>query len=76
MSDPLVIVKQGALKGAIIENIDGGEYICFSGIPYAEPPIGDLRFKVILISNNIFVWRGFSQLIKVVRSQKLDLRQK
>ena len=47
MSDePIVTVKQGKLRGAIRCNIDGGEYLSFRGIPFAEPPVGTLRFKV------------------------------
>ena len=46
ISIPIVQVKQGTLRGFIQENIDGGEYISFLGIPYAEPPLGNFRFRV------------------------------
>lgn len=49
MSHPIVTVKQGKLKGAIVKNVLGGKYIAFRGIPYAVPPVGNLRFKVLLI---------------------------
>ncbi|XP_043287111.1 pyrethroid hydrolase Ces2a-like isoform X2 [Venturia canescens] len=42
---PIVQVKEGKLKGFIAKNHDGGEYFAFRGIPFAEPPIGQLRFK-------------------------------
>ncbi|XP_043801166.1 juvenile hormone esterase-like [Apis laboriosa] len=45
MSQPIVTVKQGKLKGGIVKNVLGGKYIAFRGIPYAVPPIGKLRFK-------------------------------
>ncbi|KAG6794781.1 esterase E4-like [Apis mellifera caucasica] len=45
MSQPIVTVKQGKLKGGIVENVLGGKYIAFWGIPYAVPPVGKLRFK-------------------------------
>ncbi|XP_031773149.1 esterase E4-like isoform X1 [Apis florea] len=46
MSTPIVTVKQGKLKGAIIENILGSSpYYAFRGIPFAAPPVGELRFK-------------------------------
>ena len=33
-------IKQGALKGAVVEGVEE-----FWGIPYAAPPVGDLRWK-------------------------------
>lgn len=47
MSQPIVTVKQGKLKGGIVKNVLGGKYIAFRGIPYAVPPVGKLRFKVL-----------------------------
>ena len=35
-----VTIKQGALKGAVVEGVEE-----FWGIPYAAPPVGDLRWK-------------------------------
>lgn len=46
MCAPLVNVKQGTLRGTVFENIDGGQYFSFLGIPYAHPPIGELRLQV------------------------------
>ncbi|XP_068617509.1 esterase B1-like [Battus philenor] len=40
-----VKVKEGLLEGELNKNELGGQYYSFKGIPYAEPPIGDLRFK-------------------------------
>lgn len=44
--DPVVTVTQGQLKGAVKSLYDGSKYFSFKGIPYAEPPVGELRFKV------------------------------
>lgn len=41
-----VWVEQGLIKGKIYK-IDDQQLQIFRGIPYAEPPIGPLRFKVI-----------------------------
>ncbi|CAL7940611.1 unnamed protein product [Xylocopa violacea] len=41
----LVRVKQGQLRGILVENVYGGHYLAFNGVPYAKPPIGPLRFK-------------------------------
>ncbi|XP_033209133.1 esterase B1-like isoform X1 [Belonocnema kinseyi] len=45
MKSLTVKVKQGFLRGTVKSNVDGGEYISFQGIPFAEPPLGELRFK-------------------------------
>lgn len=42
----LVQTKFGMIRGLVKKNILGGEYFSFKGIPYAEPPVGKLRFQV------------------------------
>src|SRR5258708_2285125 len=37
---PTAIIKQGALHGAAVEGVEE-----FWGIPYAAPPVGDLRWR-------------------------------
>ncbi|XP_013196718.2 juvenile hormone esterase-like [Amyelois transitella] len=44
-SNPTVTVKEGTLRGSINNLLDGGIYYSFKGIPYARPPLGELRFK-------------------------------
>lgn len=51
MDRPIVTVKQGKLQGIFEENVLGSRYIAFKGIPFAAPPVGKLRFQVILLSN-------------------------
>lgn len=42
-----VEVKQGKLVGIKEKSVlNGYEYYSFLGIPYAQPPIDDLRFRV------------------------------
>ncbi|CAG9787597.1 unnamed protein product [Diatraea saccharalis] len=51
-----VKTSDGVLEGEILENIYyGGKYYSFKGIPYAEPPVGDLRFKAPI---QIKPWSG------------------
>jgi para-nitrobenzyl esterase len=37
---PTATIKQGPLTGAVVEGVEE-----FWGIPYAAPPVGDLRWK-------------------------------
>lgn len=41
----LVSVKQGDLLGVVDQYRDGRPFYAFKGIPYAVPPVGNLRFK-------------------------------
>ncbi|KAG6458745.1 hypothetical protein O3G_MSEX011036 [Manduca sexta] len=43
--NPIVTVKQGKVKGAVKSLPDGKTYYSFKGIPYAQPPVGNLRFQ-------------------------------
>lgn len=47
MSDPIVEIYLGQIKGKLVKHLYGDDYYSFQGIPYAKPPIGDLRFKVL-----------------------------
>ncbi|KAL0830816.1 hypothetical protein ABMA28_002934 [Loxostege sticticalis] len=40
-----VKISDGILEGEQITHEIGGTYYSFKGIPYAAPPVGDLRFK-------------------------------
>lgn len=53
--NPRVTVESGVLEGYVVDNETepGKSYFCFQGIPYAKPPLGDLRFKVIYFCQNI-----------------------
>lgn len=44
----IVQTQNGAICG-YIDNRDEGTYYKFKSIPYAEPPIGNLRFMVPII---------------------------
>ncbi|KAI5645520.1 carboxylesterase family domain-containing protein [Phthorimaea operculella] len=45
MSDLVVEVEQGKLKGRKCQTVDGVKYYTFKSIPYAKPPLGELRFR-------------------------------
>lgn len=41
----LVTVDQGVINGKVQRDYSGNQYVSYQGIPYAKPPVGDLRFK-------------------------------
>ncbi|CAF4754274.1 unnamed protein product [Pieris macdunnoughi] len=59
--EPLVITKNGELRGCIKKLLDGTEYYSFKGIPYAQPPVGKLRFKAPLPAKP---WEGVYDALK------------
>ena len=40
------IPSLGQIRGSQMTSASGKNFHAFRGIPYAEPPIGDLRFRV------------------------------
>lgn len=47
-SEPTITISNGTLVGTIMRTRLGREINAYRGIPYAAPPIGELRFKVII----------------------------
>lgn len=43
---PMVTIQNGTLVGTIMRSRLGREFNAFRGIPYARPPVDELRFKV------------------------------
>lgn len=43
---PVLEISNGWLQGTLQKSYNGRVYSSFQGIPYARPPIGDLRFEV------------------------------
>lgn len=44
---PVIEVKQGKLQGEVQKTVlSGNEYYSFKGIPFAKPPVNELRFQV------------------------------
>ncbi|XP_069696446.1 esterase E4-like [Periplaneta americana] len=42
---PQITIKQGTLEGQIWTSRKGRDIFSFLGVPYAKPPVGELRFK-------------------------------
>lgn len=45
-NEPIVNTRTGHIRGLVQESITGDKYLAFKGIPYAKPPVGQLRFEV------------------------------
>ncbi|CAH2107813.1 unnamed protein product [Euphydryas editha] len=48
MSNPVVAVREGKIRGVVKNLLDGSKYYSFKGVPYAQPPVGKQRFKAPL----------------------------
>lgn len=44
-ADCLVNIDQGAARGSTMTSFHGREFCSYRGIPFAEPPVGELRFR-------------------------------
>lgn len=47
-ADPLVRISQGILDGTNELSKNGRKYSAFLGIPYAKPPVGSRRLRIII----------------------------
>lgn len=63
MASPIVEISHGQLRGTLFDNLEGNKFCAFLGIPYAKPPVGNLRFKVRYNKKHrrvAFSYRNFS----------------
>ena len=44
--NPIVKIKNGTIEGTFMKSRNGREFAAYRGIPYALPPLGELRFEV------------------------------
>lgn len=42
----IISTNQGKVRGLVQNDFFGNKYYSFRGIPYAKPPINELRFQV------------------------------
>ena len=62
--DVTVNLSKGKLRGARLDYDFGQYYYAFKGIPYARPPVKELRFKVSIICQFVFVNWFHSFIVK------------
>ncbi|VVC41625.1 Carboxylesterase type B, conserved site,Carboxylesterase, type B,Carboxylesterase type B [Cinara cedri] len=43
--EPVIKTAKGKIRGQILKSRYGRDYYSFTGIPYAKPPVGELRFQ-------------------------------
>nr|QLI62116.1 carboxylesterase 4 [Streltzoviella insularis] len=61
MSSPIVDLNEGKLKGKVCKTLNKIQYYSFKGVPYAKPPLGELRFSVPVPSEP---WKGIRDATK------------
>lgn len=62
----IVKTANGTVRGQqVVTLFDSKPYHAFKGIPYAEPPVNKLRFKVsqMLLIQNIYIYRAVIYIV-------------
>ena len=74
--DVTVNLSKGKLRGARLDYDFGQYYYAFKGIPYARPPVKELRFKVLILALFFTIFPSFCshffpEITKVARSASI-----
>ena len=56
----LVNTKSGVVRGIVSQSRDGRDFYEWLGIPYAQPPVGELRFEVSDENSSIDFFMGIN----------------
>ena len=43
---PVIDTNAGQVSGVTLKSFSGKDFLAYLGIPFAEPPVNDLRFQV------------------------------
>lgn len=63
---PTVWTNTGVIQGFDMGTMNGRKIAAFEGIPYAEPPVGKLRFQVSLCLNAEYLLIFFSKKMRAL----------
>ena len=58
---PNVSTKVGQVSGIVEKSFENAKYFSYKGIPFAEPPLNDLRFKVTFHYNSNIQYLNFGK---------------
>lgn len=56
ISTPEVRTSLGIVRGTTLQSRNGRDYLSFTRIPFAKPPVGNLRFMVSSKRNTIYTF--------------------
>ena len=59
----------GSVRGTEVTTSDNGRLEVFYGVPFAKPPVGDLRFQV----RTTLIWRKLRILEELLKSKAFSL---
>ena len=57
-ADCLVTIAQGTARGSVMTSLHGRDFCSYRGIRYAEPPVGELRFRVSMLGLLLSSWQN------------------
>lgn len=60
---PQINVNEGQLKGKQFLSRSGRNFFAYQGIPYAKPPVGQLRFKVFIKKFYVLIDRRLFRIL-------------
>lgn len=66
-ASPEVEIQQGKLKGQFKTSVKDTQFMSFTGIPYAVPPIGNLRFEVFILNIDLNNYNNSKWLNKLMQ---------
>nr|AVM18971.1 odorant degrading protein 1 [Holotrichia parallela] len=69
----IVSLSDGLVQGSYRESYDGRKFIAFEGIPYARPPIGNLRFED---PQPVEPWLGVLKAVNTYTCMQINVFQK